>query len=564
MPRAPTSNGIAGAGYPTCSSHRYTQANGYATATRPHDHGCGREATHQHQATYPHSPTSTTKSVCYAHSHANRTRANGYANSDAHGYHDRNLHHRTQLNTHTFPDQHANFHPLGHPYSHARPDHHTSTAPGKPGRYRAHDRDADSGWGARGAGPVGFAHFASQAQVARRRWRGSLTMWNRDTGTHEFHIGAWSLWLFAAMLAALGTRNPFYLALVLVVALVVGRTVGQGPGARGQGSGTGREGGNYELRITNYGGKGRSRRGNPQSAIGGLWRIVVIVTLVVTVFKGLSNHYGETVMFSLPDWLPPPFAGPITVEGMSSAGLDALTLLTVLAVFGAFSAGADYYTLLRSVPSAMHGAALVTSIGITFVPQTIQRWSEIREAQALRGHRVRRIADLLPLVIPLLAGGMERSMNLAEAMEARGFSRATARARGMSPLLVQVGLVGGLGLLLTGGTMFAFVPGTPMLGWLLILLGLSLIALTLRGMSRGIKRTRYRRSAWRGHDTPLAIVSGGVLGSLIVFKLIAPSLLAYTPFLRISIPDFDPVVALTLCALIAPAAIIWLQSRNAV
>jgi energy-coupling factor transport system permease protein len=386
-------------------------------------------------------------------------------------------------------------------------------------------------------------------------------MWNRDTGTHEFHIGAWSLWLCAAMLAALGTRNPFYLALVLVVAVLVGWTVDGGRRTEG-------EGGNYELRITNYEGEGHSRRGNSQTAIGGLWRIVVIVTLVVAVFKGLSNHYGETVMFSLPDWLPPPFAGPITVEGMSSAGLDALTLMTVLAVFGAFSAGADYYALLRSVPSAMHGAALVTSIGITFVPQTIQRWSEIREAQALRGHKVRRIADLLPLVIPLLAGGMERSMNLAEAMEARGFSRATARARGMSPLLVQVGLVGGLGLLLTGGTMFAFVPGTPLLGWLLIGVGLSLIALTLRGMSRGIKRTRYRRSVWRGHDTPLAIVSGGVLGILIVFKFIAPSLLAYTPFLRISMPDFDPVVALTLCALAAPAAIIRLQrsrmARNTV
>ena len=65
----------------------------------------------------------------------------------------------------------------------------------------------------------------------------------------------------------------------------------------------------------------------------------------------------------------------------------------------------------------------VTSIAITFVPQTVTRFTEIREAQALRGHRVRRIGDLLPLIIPLLAGGMERSMDLAEAMEARGYGR---------------------------------------------------------------------------------------------------------------------------------------------
>ena len=173
-----------------------------------------------------------------------------------------------------------------------------------------------------------------------------------------------------------------------------------------------------------------------------LVRLVVLVTLIVALFKGLSFHIGETVLFNLPDWLPV-LGGPATLEGLASAGLDALQLLAVLAVFTAFSAGADYYALLRSVPAAMHGAGLITSIAITFVPQTVERWGEIREAQSLRGHHVRRATDLLPLVMPLLAGGMERSMNLAEAMEARGFSRSTAR-RTLPPLLVQLGLAGGL------------------------------------------------------------------------------------------------------------------------
>ena len=365
-------------------------------------------------------------------------------------------------------------------------------------------------------------------------------MWNRDTGTHDFHVGAWSLWLLAAMLATLSTRNPFYLALVLAVALVVGRTIRR----KAESSSASHD--NSEIR-------------NPKSEFSGLWRIVIIVTLIVSVFKGLSNHLGETVLFVIPDWVPPPFAGPITLEAMVSAWLDALTLITMLAVFAAFSAGADYYAMLRSVPSAMRGAGLITSIGITFVPQTIVRWGEIREAQALRGHRVRRIADLLPLVIPLLAGGMERSMNLAEAMEARGYSRATSGARAIPPLLSQLGIAGGLGLLLVGGTMFAFAPDLPLLGWLLIGLGVSLVTLTLWASGRGAQRTRYRRSVWRARDTPLAIVSGGVLGILLVFKFVAPSLLAYTPFLLISMPGFDPLVALTLAALATPAIIIRLQ-----
>jgi len=49
-------------------------------------------------------------------------------------------------------------------------------------------------------------------------------MWNN--ATHSFHIGAWALWLAAAMLISLGTRNPFYLLLTIAVAVLVGRSMG--------------------------------------------------------------------------------------------------------------------------------------------------------------------------------------------------------------------------------------------------------------------------------------------------------------------------------------------------
>jgi energy-coupling factor transport system permease protein len=354
-------------------------------------------------------------------------------------------------------------------------------------------------------------------------------MWNREAGAHFFHVGAWACWLAAAMFAALSTRNPFYLVLVIAAALIVRNSINSRQRADGEQAAA-------SLQST------------------ALVRLVVAVTLIVALFKGLSFHIGETVLFNLPDWLPV-LGGPATLEGLASAGLDALQLLAVLAVFTAFSAGADYYALLRSVPAAMHGAGLITSIAITFVPQTVERWGEIREAQSLRGHHVRRAADLLPLVMPLLAGGMERSMNLAEAMEARGFSRTTAR-RTLPPLLVQFGLAGGLAITLAGSTMFAFLPDAPLLGWLLTGAGVALLGLTLWAVGTGTRRTRYRRSVWRAQDTPLAIVSLGVLVVLLMFRVVAPSLLSYTPFLRISMPSFDPLTALVICAIAVPALVI--------
>ena len=153
-------------------------------------------------------------------------------------------------------------------------------------------------------------------------------------------------------------------------------------------------------------------------------------------------------------------------------------------------------------------------------------------------------------------------MNLAEAMEARGFSRVSAGERRISPVSVQVGLIFGLGLVLVGSTLFAFAPGMPWLAWLLIAGGLALLFATLRAVGTGLKRSRYRRTVWRDRDTPLAIASLGILAAVLTFKFIAPSLLSYDPFLRISMPHFDPVVALTILALLTPAAIVRLTTDD--
>jgi energy-coupling factor transport system permease protein len=361
-------------------------------------------------------------------------------------------------------------------------------------------------------------------------------MWG--SAAYVFHVGAWGVWLAGAMLFALSTRNPYYLALIMAVALVVNRALTR----------------YAERRDSGQAGEGDVAGGGQRSGAV-LLRAVVLISLVVALFKGMSLHLGATVLFRLPEWIPI-LGGPVTLEALASAGLDALTILTVLAVFVAFSAGADYYALLRSVPPFMHQAALVTSIGITFVPQTVARFREIREAQALRGHRVRRIGDLVPLLVPLLAGGMERSMDLAEAMEARGFSRAPRGGHSPGPVVVQLGIAFGLGCVLVGGALFAFAPALPWLAWLVIGAGIALIAITLRSIGAGVRRSRYRKTVWRDTDTVLALASAGVLAALFSFRSLAPSLLAYTPFLRISMPPFDLSVAAAILGLVAPAAIL--------
>jgi hypothetical protein len=148
-------------------------------------------------------------------------------------------------------------------------------------------------------------------------------------------------------------------------------------------------------------------------------------------------------------------------------------------------------------------------------------------------------------------------------MEARGFSRSPGAARTISPVVVQLGLVLGLGCVLMGGALFAFAPALPWLAWLVVGAGVTLIAVTLRSIGARAKRSRYRKTVWRDSDTALALASAAVLAGLFAFRSLAPSLLAYTPFLRISMPPFDVSVAATIAGLLAPAAILLIIGGGA-
>ena len=129
-------------------------------------------------------------------------------------------------------------------------------------------------------------------------------MWGN--AAYVFHVGAWGLWLAGAMLFALSTRNPFYLGLLVVVALVVNRALNRYAERRD----TGQAGGDA---------------GSGQRSGGVLLRAVVLISLAVALFKGMSLHLGATVLFTLPEWIPV-LGGPVTLEALASSGLDALTI----------------------------------------------------------------------------------------------------------------------------------------------------------------------------------------------------------------------------------------------
>jgi energy-coupling factor transport system permease protein len=125
---------------------------------------------------------------------------------------------------------------------------------------------------------------------------------------------------------------------------------------------------------------------------------------------------------SHPLWTGPivPVLGQIDVtsEELTSAALNALRLSSVGLAFAAYALLLDHDRLLQSVRFA-RPAALATRL----MPTLERDAAGFVEALRGRGVDVRGIRGRAALLSPLLAGSLERGLNLAEAMEARGYGR---------------------------------------------------------------------------------------------------------------------------------------------
>jgi len=342
-----------------------------------------------------------------------------------------------------------------------------------------------------------------------------------------FHTWSWVAWLVAAAVPAFTLHNPLYLAVVLGVAWIVYTALG---------------------RATSVG-----------SSWGSVVKIGLFFFALTIPFNALSNHMGRIILFWLPmSW--PIVGGPITLEAVIAGATNGLALLTILVVFAAFNAVVDHYQLLRATPAFLFQAGVIMSIAITFVPQMVLSAREIRQAQRIRGHRFRGIRDLLPLIIPLLANGLERAIQLAEAMEARGFGSAVDPIPRRWALLAQLGLLAALLGLMGGLVTIAVFPEQSIWGWTLAAAGTAGVLAILALKGRQVRRTHYRRLVWTWRDMAVVVASAAALAVVVVAKLTMPEALTYSPFPpKGLLPPFQPLVGaalllLTLPALLAPSS----------
>jgi energy-coupling factor transport system permease protein len=112
----------------------------------------------------------------------------------------------------------------------------------------------------------------------------------------------------------------------------------------------------------------------------------------------------------------------VTSEELAAAAVQALRLSAVTLAFAVYALLLDHDELLRSARFARR-SALVVALATRLVPTLERDAAGLVEALRGRGVDVGGVRGRARLVSPLVSGSLERAMNLAEAMEARGYGR---------------------------------------------------------------------------------------------------------------------------------------------
>lgn len=283
------------------------------------------------------------------------------------------------------------------------------------------------------------------------------------------HPGAWWLWALGLAAAASRTQNPVPLLMVLVVTgFVVAARRSDAPWAR---------------------------------SYGAFLKLALLVIAIRIAFQAVlsSGSQGPTVLFTLPE-LPVAgstgikLGGEVSLEAVLRAFYEGLQLATILVCVGAANALGSARRLLRSVPGALYEVGVAVVIALTFAPQLVTDAARVRAAHRLRGQSGG-LRAMKRLAMPVLEGALDRSIELAAAMDSRGYGRTTdadTGSRRLTGLLVLLGLVG------VCAGMFGLLSGTSAswLGLPMLLAGSALGAGGLYVGGRRTGRTVYRPDPW--------------------------------------------------------------------
>jgi energy-coupling factor transport system permease protein len=150
-----------------------------------------------------------------------------------------------------------------------------------------------------------------------------------------------------------------------------------------------------------------------------LWMGLTLALLIVVV-NALVVSRGTTVWARLGDW---PIFGQvdITAEAVAAGAVLGLRAAVVMVAFAVYSACVDPDRVLRALRPLAGRSALTATLVSRLVPVAAADASRLRDAARLRGPGAAPVGKA-PLARRLLAGSLDRAVDVAATLELRGYS----------------------------------------------------------------------------------------------------------------------------------------------
>jgi energy-coupling factor transport system permease protein len=161
-----------------------------------------------------------------------------------------------------------------------------------------------------------------------------------------------------------------------------------------------------------------------------LWMGLSLALLIVVV-NALVVSRGETVLARLGDW---PILGQVdvTAEAIAAGAVLGLRAAVVMVAFAVYSACVDPDRVLRALRPLAGRSALTATLVSRLVPVAAADAARLRDAAQLRGPGAAPVGKG-PLARRLLAGSLDRAVDVAATLELRGYSLDAPGARNHRP-----------------------------------------------------------------------------------------------------------------------------------
>jgi energy-coupling factor transport system permease protein len=158
----------------------------------------------------------------------------------------------------------------------------------------------------------------------------------------------------------------------------------------------------------------------PGRSLRPLVTATAVAMVLAVVLNVLLSHTGNTDFAALPSSIPV-FGGRLTLEATVYGVDTAVGLAAAVLAVAPLNLALEPHDLVDALPRALQRTAMAAAAALNLAPGIGRSYVAVRDAQRMRGLRVRGVRSLPDLLVPVALTAMEDSLQLAEAMEARGY-----------------------------------------------------------------------------------------------------------------------------------------------